>query len=121
MAANSTINLTGTIAGLSGGSRVIGPLTFVSAAANGQTLEVTLASGDNTITIPSSPATSGCVIVLPSSGGANTKLKGNAGDTGLNIGTNGWVVLTWTTGTPPTALILNSFALQTGVTEIIFF
>ena len=108
MAANCTVNLTGSIAGLTGGSRVIGPLTFVSAAANGQTLETTLANGDNTIAIPTAPATTGCIIVLPPANAFATKIKGNAADTGLNIGATGWVVLTWTSGTPPAAIILNS-------------
>ena len=121
MAASATITISGTITSLPTGAKTIGPIQVTSAAANGQTTEVVLQSGFNSITVPASPAPTGCVIVLPSTNTSITTLKGVTGDTGIAIGKTTVQVLTW----DPTALPsfgLTSASTQTGlVTEVSFF
>ncbi len=122
MAATANITVSGNFASLATGTRTLGPNTVTSAAANGQVQEIVLQSGANTITVPSTPATTGCIIVLPSSNTSLTTLKGISGDTGVSIGKVGFTVLTWDSANAPASFVLNSAATQTGlVTEITFF
>ena len=120
--ATASVNITGAFSGLSTGSRQIGPLTINAATANGQVTEVVLASGANTITVPATPATSGCIIVLPSTNTAVVTLKGVSGDTGIAIGKTTTTVLNWDSTAAPSSFVLNSASTQTGlVTEILFY
>lgn len=122
MAATASITITGTITDTPAGGRTIGPITLSSAAANGQVQQIVLQSGANTITCPTTPAPSGCVIKLPSTNTAVTTLKGVSGDTGIAIGKTTTTVLNWDSTAAPSSFVLNSAATQTGlVTEIIFF
>ena len=122
MAATAAITIQGTIIGTATGARQIGPITLSSATANGMVQQVVLASGTNTITVPTTPAPSGCIISLPSTNTAVTTLKGVAGDTGIAIGKTTTTVINWDSTAVPASFVLNSAALQTGlITEIIFF
>lgn len=104
------------------GTHKIGPIELSSATPSGQVTQVVLQSGANTITVPSTPATSGCVITLPSTNTALTTLKGVSGDTGVAIGKTGSIVLSWDSANPPSTFVLTSASTQTGlVTEITFF
>lgn len=121
MAAAASIVVQGTIGGLPGGSRTIGPLTITSAAASGTVQQLVLQSGDNTITPPTNITPAGCIIVLPAGNTALTKVKGAAGDTGIAIGKVGYAIINWETANVPTTFILNSSATQTGLTtEIVY-
>lgn len=123
MAQTALLNISGYVTGLPGNSITnIGPIAITSAAANGSITEVVLQAGDNTITIPTTNAPTGCVIQLPSGNTQVTKFKGAGGDTGFAIGKTTTQVICW----DPTALtanfILNSAGTQTGlVTRITFF
>lgn len=122
MAAAASVSVSGTLTSTATGSRVIGPLTATSAAANGQVQQIALASGANTITIPASPAPTGVVIKLPSDNTQVTTLKGVTGDTGIAIGKTGWFVLCFDPTAVPASFVLTSAAAQTAkFTEIIFF
>ena len=122
MAATANILIQGSIIGNLGGTRVIGPINLSSAAANGQVQQIVLQSGANTITVPSTPAPSGCVIVLPATNTAVTTLKGVSGDTGIAIGKTTTTVLNWDATAVPASFVLNSAATQTAlITEITFF
>jgi hypothetical protein len=122
MAASATISAAGRITGEPGGQHSIGPLFFASAAANYSVQSIALANGANTITVPSAPATSGVIIVLPTDNTALVTLKGVSGDTGLPIGKVGWAVLTWDSANAPSSFVINSASAQTGkYTQIIFF
>lgn len=121
MAATAAITISGTITGLPTGARTFAS-SISSAAANGQVTEVVLQSGANTITIPATPAPTGCVIQLNSANTAVVTLKGISGDTGIAIGKTGTTVLTWDPTALPGSFVLNSAATQTGLaTEISFF
>lgn len=122
MAASAAITIQGTITGTPAGARTIGPISLSSAAANGQVTQVVLQSGANTITVPTTPAPSGCIIVLPSTNTAVVTLKGVSGDTGIAIGKTTTLVLNWDSTAAPSSFVLSSASTQTGlVTEVLFF
>ena len=117
MAAVATINVSGSITGTPGGSQ---QLAFTVTGVVFGLLTPTLASGANTITVPVA-GTSGCIIILPGSGGAATTLKGVTGDTGVPLGSTGKHLVNWGAGNAPATFCLTSASLQTGVTYIYFF
>lgn len=122
MAASATITLGGQIIGTATGARTIGPISITSAAANGMVQQVILASGANTITVPTVPAPSGCIIALNPANTVVVTLKGVAGDTGIALGKTTTTMLNWDPTAAPASFVLNSAVLQTGlITEITFF
>lgn len=123
MAAAATVVISGNFSALPGGSsRQIGPVVQTSAAACGQVTEVVLQAGANTITIPTVPAPSGCVITLPVGNTSITTLKGVTGDTGIALGKTTSQLLSWDPTAVPASFVLTSVSTQTGlITEITFF
>ena len=122
MAAQASVSIYGQITGTPVGNQVIGPLTATSAAACGQIQELVLQSGANTITVPATPAPTGCIILLPSTNTAVTTLKGVTGDTGIAIGKTGFFMLCFDPTAVPSSFVLTSASTQTGLyTYIIFF
>ena len=122
MAATASITISGSISNTPTGSRNIGPITLTSAAANGYVQQIVLQAGANTITIPTLPAPSGCIITLPATNTSVTTLKGVTGDTGIAIGKTTSLVLNWDATALPASFVLTSVSTQTGlVTEIQFF
>lgn len=119
--ATATIRIDGVI-GSPAGSKAIGPVFLTSSDANGQTQWIVLQSGANTITVPASPAPSGCVIKLNAANTSIVTLKGVTGDTGIALGKVTTQVLHWDSTAPPASFVLTSAATQTGLgTEITFF
>jgi hypothetical protein len=122
MAAAATITIGGQITGTPAGARTVGPISITSAAANGVVTQVVLQAGANTITIPTSPAPTGCIIQLPSTNTSVTTLKGVGGDTGIAIGKTGAMMLCFDPTAVPSNFVLSSVSTQTGlITEIIYF
>jgi hypothetical protein len=119
--ATASITISGTITGLTMGDDKIGPFTLSSAAANGQTQVLVLQSGANTITVPSLPATSGCVICLDPANTIVTTLKGVTGDTGIALGKTTKQVLNWDPTAAPASFVLTSASTQTGFNTYISF
>lgn len=121
MSATGTITISGSIEDLPGGSKTIGPITIDLTAASGVTTDLVLASGDNTITLPTAVVPTGCIIVFDSTSTTTKKLKGVAGDTGITVKKTGVCVMTFD-ASPPTNFIINASAADTGkVTSVIFF
>lgn len=122
MTATASLSIAGAVQGTSTGNRTIGPISISSSNASPIVQTVVLQSGANTITPPTSPATSGCVIQLPSDNTALVTLKGVTGDTGVAIGKTTTTVLNWEASTAPTSFCLTSAATQTSkITEIAYF
>jgi hypothetical protein len=122
VAASATITIGGQITGTPAGARTVGPISITSSAANGVVTQVVLQAGANTITVPTTPAPTACIIQLNSSNTQETTLKGVAGDTGIDIGKTGTHVLSFNTASLPASFVLSSVATQTGlITEIIWF
>lgn len=122
MTATAQITITGNVITAPTGGKVIGPISITSSTACPATTEIVLQSGANTITPPTVPAPTGCVIQLPAGNTAIVTLKGVTGDTGIAIGKTGTTVLTWDPTAVPTSFVLNSASTQTGLTtEISYF
>jgi hypothetical protein len=120
--ATSSLTITGSVQGTSTGNRTIGPITISNSTGSPIVQNIVLQSGANTITPPTSPAPTGCVIVLPSTNTAVVTLKGVTGDTGIAIGKTTTTVLHWDSTAIPSSFCLTSASTQTGlVTEIAYF
>jgi hypothetical protein len=121
MAATASVQVSGVVQGMAGGQQALAA-AISSAAANGTRTLTVLAAGTNTITIPTLPAPTGCLIILNSANTSIVTFKGVGGDTGFVIGKTGFVVLTWDATAVPASFVLSSVATQTGLTtEVIFF
>ena len=83
MAVTGTISISGTISGDVGGGKTIGPFSIAPATPIVDTTHVTLSSGANTITVPTTA--NGVVIVPPTNNAQTLTLKGVTGDTGVAI------------------------------------
>ena len=121
MAVNSSIVVSGSVSGLQLGGKTIGPITITGTntdIAGGESLVLVLASGDNTITIPSTTCTA-AVVDFPPTSAVVKKLKGVGGDTGLVVSKNGTLVLQFDSPAP-TSFILNAASADTGTTSILF-
>jgi len=118
MAITSQISLRGFFTGLLSGSRSIAPGDQGTSDAPSQVTQVILQSGANTIIVPSKAR--GVIIVFDNAATSIKTLKGITGDTGIEIGINGWVVLPFDS-TPPASFVITSNALDTVLTEITFF
>ncbi len=116
MIAVATVQITGWKTGGPTGTQPIGPFQIFSDASTDAISTLTLASGDNTITVPSATAV-GCVIVPPAVNTTGLTLKGVAGDTGLPIHPGLPYIHTFPAGIP-------SFILNAGASvpvEIVWF
>lgn len=112
-----TLTVGGLAAGLLTGEKVIGPLTDTGSAVVGQIIDIPLASGDNTISVPT--GATHVLIELPATNALQLKIRTNlnSGDAGMPIGPTGWVKLPLYTGT--TSVIINA-AGSSGVAEATF-
>ena len=119
--ATGSVTVDGSVTGQLTGTRTIGPLTLTSSAAQAQTTQVVLASGANTITVPSTSCV--CAVIAFAAASTVTKiLKGVTGDTGVAISTTGFVVLTWVSGSAPASFVITCSGADTGnTTEIAYF
>lgn len=119
MAIASTVQLRGYFSGLLAGSRSVSPTDFSNAAAPSHVIQITLASGANTITIPT--GTRGVLIAFDITSTATKTLKGITGDTGVILDPVGWNFLRFA-ASPPTNFVIDSSITDTGKkTEITFF
>jgi hypothetical protein len=83
-------------------------------AAVGQLQTVTLAAGDNTLTIPAGTTLIG--IKPPTTNAIVLKLKGAGGDTGFTLQPNTPTLISWAAGT----VLINAVSQLTGV-QLAFF
>lgn len=106
--AEGSVAISGAITGLPTGSFVIAPPVISSEASVSEVRTVALATGNNTINIPTGAT---AVIITPPL--ANTKqltFKGVTGDTGLRIARNHPTLVALETQEPtiPTSFVLNA-------------
>ncbi len=112
------LTLSGNLTGVPLGNINVGPFSIVANGSNNlEALLQILASGANTITVPSWAV--GCLII-PNSGNATAlTLKGVTGDTGVPLSETTPTLLNFTT--PPASFVLTAGALFTTETQIVFF
>ena len=118
MAATGTITISGSVTTLPGGSKTLGPLTISAAAAVSVETQVVLASGANTITVPTTATAA--IIVFDSTSTVTKTLKGVTGDTGIAVTKVGVVVLQFHT-TPPADFCITAGGADTAKTTTIIF
>jgi hypothetical protein len=88
---SGTITVTGMSAGLTSGYKVIGPITITGSNPVGEIIDATLASGDNTFTVPT--GATAVLLALGSASAVTVKVRTNlnAGDAGLPVAPFGGV------------------------------
>lgn len=118
MAVGGSVTISGTITGLPIGSKVVGPYQIAPTGLVDQVTDITLVSGDNTITVPATAT--GCVIIPPPVNTVVLKIKGVGGDTGIVISKINPFILCFDT-VPPASFIINAASLTAGNTAIEFF
>lgn len=115
--ASGVITISGTITGLPQGTWTLPPFTItINAGGNYAQTEVTLASGANTITVPSWASV--CIIDPPSNNTQTLTLKGVTGDTGVPISETEATLLNFTT--PPANFVITAGGALSAITNIIF-
>jgi hypothetical protein len=117
-----TFTQTGGDNGLPGGSRTFGPITIQGAVVIGEVLDLALASGDNTITVPTGAV---AVCIIPASGNTTVlkyRTSLNSGDAGLpiNCGTSSGYFTHQFPSTAPTSIIINAAEAVSAFTEVWF-
>jgi hypothetical protein len=110
-----TLTIGGMAAGLPGGYKAIGPITMTGLNTIGSIIDTTLASGDNTFTIPTGAF---AVLIALGSPSGTIKLRTSvdSGDTGVNVSPQsgiGFIVIPLPSAA--TTVILNSSGTQAGV------
>jgi hypothetical protein len=115
MAAAGVITVSGSVTGIPTGSITFAG-SITSSAAVGEVLSIVLASGDNTISVPSGTTT---VYFQPPVGNAIAlKLKGAGGDTGVTISKVNLSI--FSLDASQTSLIINAGSAFSAATYIAF-
>ena len=112
--------LTGSTGAVPGGQGTIQPQTIVGNFAIGESLPIALASGDNTITVPSGAVG---VTVIPPFGNTTTikyRTSLNAGDAGLPICPGAGFFTQEFPAAAPTTIILNAASAIGQFTQVWF-
>ena len=112
--------ISGQLTGVAAASYInIGPFTIAGNSANNfQVNSVTLASGANTVTVPTWAV--GCIINPNVTNTTGLTLKGVTGDTGVALDPSGPTLLNFP-ATTPASFVLTAASLFSTVTEVIFF
>lgn len=117
-----TFTQTGGANGLPGGSRTFGPITIQGTAIIGEILDLALASGDNTISVPTGAI--GVTVVPPTGNTTTIKFRSslNSSDSGLpiNPGTSTGYFTWQFPASAPTSIILNAGSAISAFTEVWF-
>lgn len=122
MAASGQITIQGVISGLLTGSKTIGPIVMSDANASPTTQEIVLASGFNTISVPTATSCSGVLVVFAAASTGTKTLKGVTGDTGIVLNPSGANFISFNVAAPPASFGITLTAADTAnVTEILFF
>ena len=114
-----SVTIQGQITGTPVGTVSVGPYNIAGNTTNQyQADAVILASGTNTITVPSWAAA--VIINFATANAVVVTLKGVAGDTGIALDPNGITILDFNDPTPPANFVLSAASLLTNYTQIIF-
>lgn len=112
------ISVTGSISGLGSGSKIVGPVDVITTTPVAQTTSIILASGFNSIAVPT--GSDAVMIVTPVGNTATVILKGVTGDTGIQMAKAGVTLIQFDSAAVPATIGLTSSALQSTATEILF-
>lgn len=112
--------LTGTTGTVGTGQSNLQPTTIAGTLAVGEVLSLALASGDNTITVPTGAV--GITIVPPNGNAIVIKYRTslNSGDGGLPVNTGAGFCTQQFPSTAPTTVILNAASSISAITQVWF-
>lgn len=114
-----TVTIQGQLTTLQQGTVQVGPFTLTAnATSNFAASETTLASGANTITVPTWAA--GCIIIPPTTNAVALTLKGVTGDTGILLSLT-LPSLVMFPATPSASFVITAASLTTAPTSVVFF
>jgi hypothetical protein len=113
-AATGSIKIAGTVSGLDDGSVTVGPISMTTSSAVYQRTTLSLASGNNTISVPAGATI--CILIFPADNTNAVKIKGASGDTGVTLNKVGKCVLQLDSG--QTTFILNAADTTAGTIAI---
>lgn len=124
MSIRSLLQLRGVIETIQGGSNNIGPTDLQNTLPPYDSIQLVLANGANTIIVPYLAAVIvpiGALIIPDLTSTTVKKIKGIAGDTGIQISKSHWSLLSFD-DPPPASFVIDSAGADTGkTTTIIFF
>jgi hypothetical protein len=112
----AVVSINGTVTGAPGGEVGFGA-NVVNATSVAQVTQVTLASGANTIGVPSGAV--GCFFVPYAGNVQALTLKGVSGDTGVGLHPTNPAVLSFASGV--TSFVITAGGVTGGVSELYFF
>ena len=116
-----SVTIAASLTGLPQGTLSFPPLTIVPSANNElATTVVSLASGANTITVPTGFTPSGVVMIPPSTNTQSLTLKGVTGDTGIAVSPNEPSLLNFASSPPSTFVVTAGGTISAG-TSFVFF
>jgi hypothetical protein len=114
-----SVTIGGILTGVVPGNTNIGPYSIAgNSSGNSDTLATTLASGANTISVPSWAVA--CIIIPNAANAIALTLKGVTGDTGIVIDPTGPTLLNFA-ASPPASFVITAASLTTTITQIVFF
>lgn len=101
------------------GTSTVGPISVGGTITPVVGYNGVLASGANTITIPTGAV--GCIITPPPTNAQTLKIKGVTGDTGINIPQATPTIFLFDTANTPANFVITAGALTVGNTQVLFF
>lgn len=104
--ATAEVRLSATLLGLLTGNRTFAPAAALYGTAQGSLQITDLASGNNTITVPTGARA--VLIVFPDTNTNTILLKGVNGDTGVSLARASWTFLNLRDDTPPASFVLTT-------------
>lgn len=115
-----TFTITGMSAGEPGGERAFGPITITGSTVIGATLSLLLASGNNSVTVPTGAVA--VMIIPPANNSATLKLftSLNGSDSGLPLNPGAVPTVYPFPTSAPTTITLNSASTLAAFTTVIF-
>lgn len=115
----SSLTVSGAVVGMLSGEKFVGPISSTNANTVSSIVNVTLASGDNTIAIPTNAVV--VLIVLSSSISQTIKVRTNLDSGGCTLGNPNYAPFTVIpVPSNATSLIINSSATTSAPTEVTF-
>ena len=117
---SGVFTLTGTTGTVGAGQANLEPTVISGNLGVGGMLPITLASGDNTIAVPTGAV--GVTIVPPAGNATAIKVRTslNLGDGGCPINPGAGFYTQQFPGTPPTSIVINAGSAISGVTQVWF-
>jgi hypothetical protein len=115
-----TLTITGMSAGENAGQRVFGPVTITGSVVIGETVAQSLASGDNTITVPAGAVA--CMVIPPTNNAVALKFRtsANSSDGGLALNPGAVPFVYPFPASAPTSVILNAASTITNLVTVVF-